>query len=177
MYKYKLKFQNLCLKYLANLTIIYIQISGYIHEHENHMRASQSACSPRLLSYAHECKIHISPFLLSQMPLRINGIITVYNNISNRAACKCSFRETSGGFCYIEIKAFIRKRLVTVNCPSENKRHDKRVLSPRWALQTLTPITIDLSEITLDSVSENPLIAINNILLVAAETEYSVMHH
>lgn len=54
----------------------------------------------------------------------------------------------------------------------------RRVLPPRRALQTLTPITTDFfHSITFFSVFENPLIAINNILLVGDEIEYSAMDH
>lgn len=69
-HRYKFKFQNSYLKNIANLIVIYIQSSSSIHEDENQVRASQSAFSPRLLSYAYECKILTSPFLLSKMPFR-----------------------------------------------------------------------------------------------------------
>lgn len=65
-HRYKFKFQNSYLKNIANLTVIYIQSSSSIHEDENQVRASQSAFSPRLLSYVYECKILISPFFLKQ---------------------------------------------------------------------------------------------------------------
>lgn len=69
--RYEFKFQKSYLKYIVNLTVIYIQSSSYnIHEDKNHVRTSRSAFSPRLLSYAHERKILTSPFLLSKMLLK-----------------------------------------------------------------------------------------------------------
>lgn len=142
-HRYKLRFQNWCLKYLPNITVIYTQNPG----NENRVRASQSPFSPRLLSCAHECKILISLFLLSQTPLRTNRITIIYNyyiynNIYNRTACKCMFRMTSGGFCHSkknQKKASIRWQLAA----QVTTKGMKRVLPPRRALQTLTPITTD----------------------------------
>jgi len=58
-------------KYIANLAVIYVPSSSYnIHEAENHVRACQSAFRPSLLFYADECKMLISPFLLTKMPLK-----------------------------------------------------------------------------------------------------------
>lgn len=58
--RYQFKFQNSCLEYTVNLTVIYIRSSSDVLEDGDDVRASQSALSPRLL---------ISSFSLSKMPL------------------------------------------------------------------------------------------------------------